>query len=432
MRRRTTFGLAACLAVLANLDAAVADWPQWRGPRRDGVSEETGLLKTWPKEGPKLLWTYDKAGLGYAGFAVVGGTVYTMGTRGEDEYALAIGPDGKEKWATKIGPIFDFKGNTWSRGPNGTPSVDGELVFALGSQGEMVCVERASGEFVWRKNFRKDLAGEVSPVIGGPEKMGWGYCWSPLVDGDKLVCVPGGPKGLFAALDKKRGKVLWRSKGVPDQATYSSPVAFTAGGVRQYVCVVQDGVVGVSAEDGALLWRHKREEPYPDVVCPTPLCKGNQVYVTVGYGGGALLLEVTGKGKEFKAEVKYAQQEIGNKLGGVVRVGENVFGYHEDRAWLCQEFESGKLIGMKRNPARALKSGAVVAAEGRLYILDETGGVGMLPAKPMAKYTELGRFQLPKQSERRKSGGKVWTHPVISDGKLYLRDQEYIFCYQVK
>jgi outer membrane protein assembly factor BamB len=425
MRKATLLLLPFCLAVMA------ADWPQWRGPDRSGISNEKGLLKAWPKGGPKLVWSYKNAGQGYGSFAVVGGTLYTMGCRDQDEFVIALDARGKEKWATKIAKVFDFEGNSWSRGPNATPTVAGDLVFALGSQGELVAVKKADGAVAWRKNLPKDLGAEVNPVGGGPEKMGWGYSWSPLVDGNKLICVPGGPKGLFAALDTKTGDVLWRSKDVPDQATYSSPLVTKAGGVKQYIHVVQNGVVGVSAEDGSLLWRHKRDD-YPDVVCPTPICQGDHVYVSVGYGGGCVLFKLAGAGKKVKATVVYEKRSIGNRQGGVVLLDKHLYGYDDDRAWACQEFATGKLKWGEGPPAAgALKAGAIAAADGKIYVLEETGGVGMFAASPAAP-KELGRFQLPALSKMRKPSGKVWAHPVVADGKLYLRDQELIYCYEIK
>jgi hypothetical protein len=190
----------------------------------------------------------------------------------------------------------------------------------------------------------------------------------------------------------------------------------------------------VSAQDGTLLWRHKREQPYADVVCPTPIVKGNLVYITVGYNEGSQLLKITAADKKFKAESVYAEKEIGNKQGGVVLVGNLVFGFHEDLAWMLQDFKTGKIELMgkgKRNPRSALKSGAVVAADGRYYAIDETGFFGIIEAKP-GSFKQLAKSELPELSKNRKSRGAVWTHPVISDGKLYLRDQELIFCYEIK
>ncbi len=424
-------GFAAC--VVLPLAAPAADWPQWRGPARDGVSPEKGLLKEWPKGGPELVWTFDKAGLGYSAPAIVGGKVYVLGTRDDDEYVLAIDAKGKELWATKIAPIFDFKGNQWSRGPNSTPAVDGDLVFAVGSQGELVCVTADRGVVVWRKNLPAAMNAEVNnSAPGGQPRFGWGFCWSPLVDGERLIIAPGGPKGLLAALDRKTGNVIWQSKDAPDTVTYSSPMPAEIGGVRQYVQVVQDGVVGIDAKTGDLLWRHKRTDPYTDVVIPTPLVKDDRVYVTVGWGGGCELLKIAAAGKKFTATSVYAQPEIGNKQGGVVAIDNNVYGAHEDRGWVCQDWASGEIKwSSKRN---AIPVGSLAAADGLLYCLSEKAGTGLVAlveASP-AGYKEHGRFSLPKASALRKPSGHVWTHPAISDGHLYLRDQEFIFCCKIK
>jgi outer membrane protein assembly factor BamB len=411
--------------------ASAADWPQWRGPDRSGISKETGLLRAWPKEGPTLVWTFKNAGAGYSGPAVVGGKVYVMGAREDTEYLLALDDKGTELWAAKIGPVFDFKANQWSRGPNATPLVDGGLVFGLGSQGELICVQAADGKEVWRKNLPRDMEAEVSNYApGGVDKFGWGYCWSPLVDGDQLVIVPGGPKGLLAALDKKTGKELWRSKEAPDQATYSSPVILTVNGVRQYVQLTQDSVVGVAAQNGKLLWRYKREKPFPDVVCPTPIVQGDKVYVTA-WDGGAELLEIAPAGQGFSAKVVWSEKEIDSHQGGVVLVDRYVYGFHALRAWECQDFASGAIKWVsKRN---AIKGGSVIAADGLLFCLAEKDRnlVALVEATP-EKYTEKGRFSLPQTSDKRKPSGGIWTHPVLCEGMLYLRDQEFLFCYKVK
>jgi outer membrane protein assembly factor BamB len=427
MRTGTILGLAACLLGLA--PAPAADWPQWRGPTRNAVAPETGLLKTWPPGGPELAWTFDKGGRGYSGPAVVGGKVYFMGARDDTEFLIALDDSGKELWAARIGPVFDFRTNQWSRGPNATPSVDGDRVFALGSQGVLVCVD-TGGKEVWRKDLPKQMNAEVSNYApGGVDKFGWGYCWSPLVDGDKLVIAPGGPGGLLAALNKKTGEVLWQSKDVPEQTTYSSPMATEVGGVRQYVQMTQKGAVGVDARSGALLWSYVREEVYPDVVIPTPLVQGDRVYVTA-WGGGAELLQIAPDGKKVKAA--WSQKEIGNHQGGVVLVDGYVYGYHEERAWECQEFATGTIKWASKR--RAIGAGSVVAADGMLYLLSEQNGTGLvalLEATP-EKYAEKARFTLPKASELRKPSGSVWTHPVIAGGRLYLRDQEYLFSYKIK
>src|SRR5262249_19335540 len=280
--------------------AAAADWPQWRGPDRSNRSKETGLLQELPPIGPKLVWLFKEAGVGFSGPAIVGGRIYLVGATEGIEYVFALDDKGTQLWKTKIGPTYTFQGNEWNEGPLATPSVDDGRVYAFGSQGELVCVDAAKGTELWRKDMAKDFGGEVNPVGGGPENRGWGYAWSPLVDGDQVLCVPGGKQGLLAALNKKDGSLIWQSKDVPEQATYSSPIVIEVGGVRQYVQVTQNSVVGVSAKDGSLLWAHRREEPYPDVVIPTPLARDNLVLASA-WGGGVDLLKITPDGTKFKA-----------------------------------------------------------------------------------------------------------------------------------
>lgn len=235
---------------------------------------------------------------------------------------------------------------------------------------------------------------------------------------------------MLAALHKKTGEVVWQSKDVTEQVTYSSPVAATIGGVKQYVQMVQDGVVGVEAKTGDLLWYHKRERKYPDVVCCTPVVQGEHVLASAGWGGGSELLKIDKDGAKLKATSVYSERKmLGNKQGGIILLDGNVFGSNEDRGWMCQDF----LTGEKKweSERRDLPVGSVTYADGRMYCVTEGGKVGMFAATP-AKYAEISRFQLPDESKVRPPNGRVWTHPVIADGHLYLRDQELLFCYKIK
>ena len=259
MSSRTFF--LAVAAGLAAAPLAAGDWPQYRGPNRDGVSTETGLLQTWPAGGPPLRWTYTGAGVGYAGPAVVCDRLYLAGGRGDAEYVFALdltAPPGgppRELWAAKIGPLFTWEGNTWNAGPNATPTIDGDRVYALGGFGGLVCVDAATGREHWRVNLPKDLGGAVNPIGGGlkdPTPLGWGYAAAPLVDGDKLICCPGSEQGSVAALNKTTGAVLWRSKGLTENASFASAVLATVGGVRQYVVKTDEHTAGVAAADGVL------------------------------------------------------------------------------------------------------------------------------------------------------------------------------------
>jgi len=397
--------------------AAANDWPQWRGPDRTDVSKETGLLKTWPKDGPKLLWTYRDAGIGYAGMAVVGDHLYTMGAWDGKEYVFAIDlKTQKRAWATEIGPMLT---NGYGDGPRGTPTVEGEALYALSGQGNVVCL-KTDGQKVWTRSMVKDLGGSVP---------GWGYTESPLVDGDQVVVTPGGRKGTLAALNKKTGDILWQSKDLTDPAHYSSIVVGHIGGVKQYVQMTAKSVAGVSA-DGKLLWRHERNGKTAAI--PTPIVKDNYVYVTSGYGVGCNLYKITAgdAASGFKAEEVYADAKtMENKHGGVLLVGDYLYGYSDSSrgGWVCQEFLTGKVVW--NNPG--VGKGSVTCADGMLYCYAERNGeVGLVEASP-AGYKDHGTFRIPEQTKIRSSRGGIWTHPTVANGKLYLRDQDLIFCYDV-
>ncbi len=413
--------LACCAAVLvtgiALLPLGAVDWPQWQGPDRSNVSTEKGLLKEWPSRGPKLLWTFTDAGNGYSGPAIVGDRLYTMGADEETEYLFAIDLGTQKKlWSTKIGPRFI---NGWGDGPRGTPTVDGDLVFALGGQGNLICVKAGSGEQVWTKSMQNDLGGEMM--------SGWGYTESPLVDGDVVVCTPGGKDGTLAALDKKTGEVRWRSKDYTDTAGYSSVVVSEAGGIRQYVQRTGQSVAGVAAKDGSLLWRFPHTANTAAI--PTPIVAGNYVFATSGYGSGCVLIQLTPHGQGITARKVYANKDMTNHHGGVVKVGDFLYGHSDRGGWICMEFKTGKV---RWKVADKLRKGSITYADGHLYCYSENDGtVALIEASPDG-WKESGRFKIARQTTLPRKGGHIWTHPVVANGRLYLRDQDLIFCYQVK
>jgi outer membrane protein assembly factor BamB len=410
------------------------DWPQFRGPRRDGVSLEKGLLAEWPADGPKLAWTFDAAGVGYSGPAIVGDRLYMAGGRDESDGLFALdlkGDKPKELWSAKIGPLFTWKGNQWNTGPNATPTVDGDSVYALGGGGDLICVAAADGKERWRLNLPNDLGGEVNPIGGDPNAapFGWGYASAPLVDGDKLICTPGGPKGLLAALDKKSGKVLWRSKEVQDQAPYASPVIAEVGGVRQIIQVTNLGIYGVAVDDGRLLWSYRREPAYDDVVIATPIVHDNFVFTSVGFQQGCDLIKLVSDGKSIKVLKIMSNKSIQNRDGGMVLVDGHVYGHSENRGWFCMELATGKIAWTERNK---LGHGSVTAAGGRLYCCGEESGPVVLLEPSANGWVEKGRLKLPRESDKRKPSGRLWTQPVIANGRLYIRDQELLFAFDLK
>jgi outer membrane protein assembly factor BamB len=413
---------AAILAVTFASFSSAADWPQWRGPQRDGVSRETGLLKSWPQAGPKRLWTIEGLGAGYSGPAVVGGRIFIAGSEAGNEVLIALeAATGAKLWSAVLGTRTE---NPWGDGPRAVPTVDGDTVYALAGTGVLAAVSAADGKVVRTWDLKTALAGELQTGFG----VDWGFCDSPLIAGDRVIITPGGAAGAIAALDRKTGAVAWRAAAIKDPATYASVMPMEVGGVRQFVQILKGGIVGVAADDGRLLWRHNVPMGLA-VHVGTPVIRGDSVYVSTGYAVGCRRIRVVPEAGGFRAEVVYANREMVNHHGGVVLVDDRLYGYSDNRGWLCQDFETGKTLWAEKEK---LGKGCVTAADGRLYVLVERGGVvGLLEPSP-AGYREHGRFTLPKLSANRRARGGVWTHPVIADGKLFLRDQELLFCFDVK
>jgi outer membrane protein assembly factor BamB len=425
--------IVVSLLVVGSSVALGADWPQWRGPNRTGVSLEKGLLKSWPEKGPPLAWTFKDAGLGFSAPAIVGDTVYLLGTRDNHDIILALdAAKGTEKWTAKIGPLFTFKSNTWGDGPRSTPTLDGNLLFALGGLGDLVCVDvNQKGKEIWRKNFGKDFDGEMMSE--------WGYCESPLVDGDLLICTPGGTKGSIVALDKKSGALKWRTADIKNFAPYSSAVVAELGGVRQYVQTTyakqpdMSHVHGVG-QDGKVLWTAPIVKGHLYNLAPTPIIKGNLVYVTAGGDVGACqAYEID---KDFKPKALFSkanQRVLQNNHGGVVLVGNHVFGHY--KGWVCQDMKTGKVAWQERDQFEC-NSGALCAAENLLYLYTDDGLAALVKADPK-EFETVSSFKLPERSKLKaqlptsKDAG-TWTHPVIANGKLYLRDTELLFCFDIQ
>jgi outer membrane protein assembly factor BamB len=418
--KRMYFGGVAGLVVTGVLAAAPprseptkrradSDWPQWRGPMRDNHSADTGLLKQWPEGGPPLAWKAKGVGTGYSSVSVAGGRIFTMGDGPDSSYVHALKLDGGGKlWSAKVGRT----GGSYE-GTRSTPTVDGDRVYALGQWGDLVCLEAVGGKEIWRKNLEKDF--------GGHMMSGWGYSESVLVDGEKVVCTPGGDKGTILALNKDTGDVVWRTKEFKDSAAYSSLVPAEIGGVRQYVQLTDASVVGVAADSGKLLWRAPRKGE--TAVIPTPVVHDNHVFVTSGYGVGCNLFRVTESAGKFKAEQVYASKNLTNHHGGVVLVGDYLYGT-DDRQLICMEFLTGKVAWKDRGVGK----GSVVYADGNLYVRGEggPGAVALVEATPKG-YRERGQFEQPDRSDK-----NSWAHPVVAGGKLYLRDQDVLLCYDVR
>jgi outer membrane protein assembly factor BamB len=410
---------ATCFFALPPL-AGAADWPQWRGPDRTDVSRETGLLRSWPAGGPKLLWTYEEAGLGFSGPAIVGNRLYSMGLTDKGQFVFALDTTtGKRVWSTEIGPAYR---NDRGDGPRGTPTVDGVLLYGIGANGELFCVETATGKLRWQRQLLEG-GGLRDQVMGSR-----GYSESPLIDGDQLIYTPGGARGTLAALDKRTGQPIWRTKELTDKASYSSVIVIEVAGVRQYAVLTEKGVAGVAAREGRLLWYY-RQPDFQTAVVATPIFHNQHVYVTAGYGAGCDLVQLLADGRGTRAEKVYANKNMKNHHGGVVLVGEHLYGYSDGVGWICQEFQTGRIVWEEK---QALGKGSLTCADGHLYCYSENNGTAVLIEATPAGWKEKGRFTISTDRQQQNRGGMIWTHPVVANGRLYLRDQNRLFCYDIK
>ncbi len=423
---RTTIAVfCLCLSVISatgsdNRSTSLADWPQWRGPKRDGLSQERGLLKQWPAGGPKLLWQVNDIGDGYSTPSVVGTRIYLMSNRGFDnEFVQALSSeDGKPVWTTRIGNVGNGTDFLYAKARS-TPTVDGDFIYALGSDGDLACLETKSGKIRWQKSLRKEFEGK--PGV-------WAYAESPLVDGDAVIVTPGGEQATMAALNKKTGAVIWKS-AIPggDPAAYASAIVVQAGGRKQYVQFLSKGIVGVDAKTGQFLWRYA--EPVKGMAqMVTPVARDGYVYGGAhGVGGGTVRLKR--EGDSVLAEQVYFARGLPCSIGGSVLVGDYLYGTAAD-GLVAVEFATGKVKWQGEGIGR----GSVIYADGQLYIHGENGDVALVEATAEA-YREKGRFTPPAQPKRKRLGPypeKAWTYPVIANGRLYIRDNETLWAYDIK
>jgi outer membrane protein assembly factor BamB len=392
------FALSAEIAAQAG-----GDWPQWRGPNRDGISKETGLLKQWPAEGPPLAWKTTGAGNGYSSLAIANGRLFTMGLRGDREYVIAFDvATGKQAWATPNGTAYrDSRGD----GPRGTPTVDGETLYVLGGNGDLSCLDSRSGRVVWTMNVLRKFGGS------NPK---WGISESPLVIGEKILVNAGGPGASIVALNKKDGSLIWKSQS--DPAGYSSGMPVNTNNTTQVVFFTDRRAVGLNLNDGKLLWEYPRASN--DVAnVATPVVRGNRIFVSSDYGTGAGLVEVKADGS---AQEVYFTKEMRNHHSSSILVGDYLYGFSSG-ILTAMRFDTGEVAWRDRSVGK----GSLVYADGNLYALSENGVVGLFEASPSG-YREKGRFRIKQGSL------PTWTHPVIAGGRLYLRDQDTIYAYDVR
>ena len=417
-RYLTNFVTVSILVAAAGASSA-ADWPQWRGPNRDGISRETGLLKEWPQAGPKMLWKATDMGSGYATPSVVGERLYLLGNEGlENEFVSAVAvKDGRRIWRARVGNVGQPKQQPNFPAARSTPTVVGEALYALGSDGDLVCLETGGGAVKWRKNLRADFGGKFGT---------WAYAESPLVDGEAVICTPGGPQATMIALNRHTGEVLWQC-AIPEagDAAYASALAIEAAGVKQYVQLTQKGLVGVEAKSGKFLWRYGKPTSAFDANIPTPVFGDGCVFAgSAGTGGGTVKLKANAGGIE--AEPLYFSAKLPTAIGGAVKLGNYLYGTTA-QTLECVEFTTGKV----QWDDRAQGAASLCFADGRLYAHGENGDVALIEPSP-EKYRETGRFTPPNQPKRLNPMEKAWAYPVVAGGRLFLRDHGSLWSYDIR
>ena len=387
--------------------ASAEDWPQWQGPNRTRSSKETGLLKEWPAGGPPVVWTATGLGSGYGSMAIAGNRVYLQGTVGRTSGVTALNrTDGKVVWSRSVGPA---PGNDRGSGPRSTPTVDGDRLYVLTENGDLACV-KIDGTTVWKRNILQDFGGR---------QIQWLISESPLVDGAYVVVSPGGPGAGMVKLDKMTGASVWTSKGLDDPAGYSSVIVADVGRLRTYITFTASAGVGVRASDGKLLFRYGNAANRVANIA-TPVFADTKVFFTSAYGTGAGLVELTPQDGEIKTREVYFTRAMRNHHGGVVLVDGYLYGF-SDSILTCLNFATGEVMWRHRSVGK----GSVTYADGRLYIQSENNVVGLAEASSEA-YRETGRIEIPDK------GLPSWAHPVISDGRLYVRNQDILRAYDIK
>lgn len=398
----------SALALGLSVVASAADWPQFRGPERNGLSKETGLLKQWPAGGPRLAWKATGLGESHTTVSVARGKIFGMGLVGTEEKVWALEEKtGKQLWSVKIADRIDLQGRQGGYGSRATPTIEGDVLYTIGVAGDVLCMRVRDGSIIWRKNLVSDFGGQVPT---------WGYSESPLIDGEKLVVTPGGQSAMVA-LDKKTGATIWKSP-LRNRVSYSSAQTALVNGQKQYIQFLADGVFGLSATDGKPIWNYTSPAggQWRDINCSMPLYKDGMVFAATAYEKGGGLVKLG----EGQAQEQYFLRELLNHHGGMVLVGDYIYGTGA-RSLYCVEFKTGKIVWEDRSPGK----GSITYADGMLYVRNERGPVTLVEANPK-EYVQRGQFEQPDRTRE-----PAWAYPVVANGRLYIHDQDTLLCYDI-
>ncbi len=413
---RAAARLAAVSGLLvAVVGASAQDWPQFHGPLRDNRSTETGLPRQWPEGGPPLIWRAAGLGEGYSTVAIAGEVIYTTGDLGNDLVITALDLSGQPLWRQRNGAAFTRA----YPGGRATPTVEGERLYSINGNGDLACFEAATGEPVWSVNFMQRFGGH---------EVTWGIAESPLIVGPNVICCPGGPNVLMAALDKATGETRWTCPGIGDDHAYASAGLVEHGGLRQIVTMTVNWAVGVATDTGRLLWKFPHEAPY-GVNCDTPLYRDGFLYLFTTWGRGATKLRLVVDGENCSVEQVWHTGEFDNQHGGVMPVDGYLYGHadgnHKRRHFACISAETGA-TQWTSDELSGQESTALTYADGMLYVLTDRREVALVRPDP-ERLDIVSRFQLPEGGT-----GPSWAYPVVCGGRLYLRHGEFLYAYDIR
>ncbi len=397
----------------ATADTPVEDWPQFHGPRRDNISRQTGLLPQWPQDGPRLLWKTSGIGHGWATVSIAARRIYTAGDINGRTVLTALDLDGNRFWQEDNGAAYEGQ----FPGARGTPTVLDGRVYHLSGEGRVACFDALSGSPLWAVDLMERFQAR---------NIQWGLAESVTVDGDKVICTPGGEKVGVVALDRRTGQTVWTCQGIGDKPAYTTGIIVDFSGLRQFVTTMSASAVGVDLQTGRLLWRYPCEAPY-DVNVATPVYHQGHVAVSATWGRGTTLLRLEVDGRECSVEPVWHNPQFDIEHGGFLLADGHLYGLadgnHKRRHWACADWTTGKITFDAE--AGRIRSAATSYADGRLYLLADDRTVTLAAATP-EKFLVLGRFELPKGPE-----GPTWAHPVIHAGRLYLRHSDWLYVYDV-
>jgi outer membrane protein assembly factor BamB len=385
-------------------------WPEFHGPERDNISKETGLLKRWPEGGPKLLWTSTDCGHGYSGMAIADGRIYTAGDVDDKELVIALDLDGKPLWKTANGA--SWTGPT--PGARTTPTYNDGVVYHMSPVGRLAAYRADSGKEVWAVDLKKRFDAKYGM---------WAMSENLIVDGDKVLCLPGGTKALAAALDKHTGETIWATPPIADKAAYCSPVVGEYKGVRMMVTLTYNGAVCVNVENGRLLWSRPFRRLTVSQNATTPVLHNGYVFVSCGHFTGGQLLKINDD-LSGVSEVWY-KREFDNCHGGVILLDDRLYGCGcrlGGKGFYCVEFLSGKVLATDRTVGKV----SLAYADGMLYALNHKGPMYLIEIEPVG-FQIVSRFDIPK-----KAHGLYLCHPVICGGRLYIRHDTHLYCYDIQ